>query len=67
LRLAEPRTAGAVGAALCAGVGAGQLASLGAIKEMVQWERRFEPDATAHALHRERLPRFARLAGWMGP
>ena len=67
LRLAEPRTAGAVGAALCAGVGAGQLASLGAIKEMVQWERRFEPDGTAHALHRERLPRFARLAGWMEP
>jgi xylulokinase len=65
-RVRHARASGAIGAALCAGVGVGAVPSLAAIGNLIEWGASYEPGAEAHALHAARLPEFARLSGWMG-
>jgi xylulokinase len=58
--------AGAMGAAILAGVGAGVFPSQQAgVEAMVTLEKVFEPDAQKHALYAQRYERYTRLAPLM--
>jgi xylulokinase len=53
--VANPQHAGAIGAALVAAVGAGEVASVAAIRDRVRVAHTFEPDAQRHALYADHL------------
>lgn len=61
-RVREPRLAGAVGAALVAGVGVGLLGSVAEARALVGVERTFEPRVSARALHDSRYRTFRDFA-----
>jgi xylulokinase len=62
--LARPKVteAGAMGAAILAGVGAGVYSSIGeAVETLIKLERHFDPDMRRHALYEERFARYRLL------
>ncbi|MFO0695151.1 MAG: FGGY-family carbohydrate kinase [Polyangiales bacterium] len=62
-KVAEPRQAGAVGAALVAAVATGHLPSVPSIKQKVRVDRRFEPTRANRAVYEEAYGVFRELHG----